>query len=404
MSGRGSRVDSRIAAVVDFMIRCPGAKVPEAMLAKNFTLAESSNLAKRQAIRRAYKEAMKKRDAASSSREIVLSSPSKTLSPLTSDTATAAVTAGGDSTSSQPPSTPTTPGSRRSSPRLKQRPKLHVTRKNARAMQKHRVNKLATSDFVKRAFKRATSWYSREVKKPNGKSSYEIAILVKKEYDGIGPHAATIRRYVNANLSGMSPLKPGVKGDVPAWAFKSLCVAFESYIRICQINSKIGEITYKKLATRINTVLKHDYRQKMLQRVLSATANNLDVSMMSVAEDRRVRWTTFTNISSWFDNWEWDLVELGFAKRDEDGTVRIPDELLIFILNFDETCLSLDGSNRNKGGRKTMTLHDPRLPFNGKQTNKDSLTATLVCGSNATGEALPPHFQFQTKATTDERQ
>ncbi len=404
MSGRGSRVDSRIAAVVDFMIRCPGAKVPEAMLAKNFTLAESSNLAKRQAIRRAYKEAMKKRDAASSSREIVLSSPSKTLSPLTSDTATAAVTAGGDSTSSQPPSTPTTPGSRRSSPRLKQRPKLHVTRKNARAMQKHRVNKLATSDFVKRAFKRATSWYSREVKKPNGKSSYEIAILVKKEYDGIGPHAATIRRYVNANLSGMSPLKPGVKGDVPAWAFKSLCVAFESYIRICQINSKIGEITYKKLATRINTVLKHDYRQKMLQRALSATANNLDVSMMSVAEDRRVRWTTFTNISSWFDNWEWDLVELGFAKRDEDGMVRVPDELLIFILNFDETCLSLDGSNGNKGGRKTMTLHDPRLPFNGKQTNKDSLTATLVCGSNATGEALPPHFQFQTKATTDDGQ
>ncbi len=96
--------------------------------------------------------------------------------------------------------------------------------------------------------------------KPNGKSSYEIAILVKKEYDGAGPHATTIRRYVNANLSGMLPLKPGVKGDLPAWAFKSLCVAFKSYVRICQINSKIGEITYKKLATRINTVLKHDYR------------------------------------------------------------------------------------------------------------------------------------------------
>jgi hypothetical protein len=60
MSGRGIRVDSRIAAVVDFMIRCPGGKVPEAMLAKNFTLAESWNLAKRMAIHRAYKEAMKK--------------------------------------------------------------------------------------------------------------------------------------------------------------------------------------------------------------------------------------------------------------------------------------------------------------------------------------------------------
>ena len=49
-----------------------------------------------------------------------------------------------------------------------------------------------------------------------------------------------------------------------------------------------------------------------------------------------------------------------------------------------------------------MTLHDPRFPYDGKRANKDSLTATLVCGSNAAGEALPPHFQFQTKTTTDE--
>jgi hypothetical protein len=205
MSGRGSHVDSRIMAVVDFMMRCPGAKVPEAMLAKNFSLAESSNLVKR------HKEAIKKRDAASS-REIVLSSPSMTVSPLTGDTtSTAVVTAGGHSTSLQPPSTPTTPGSR-SSPRLiKQKPKLHLTRKNARAMQNNCVNKLTTSDFMTRAFKRATNWYSGEMKITNGKSSYEIARLVRIDYDGI-------RWYINANLSGMSPLKLGVKGDVPARA------------------------------------------------------------------------------------------------------------------------------------------------------------------------------------------
>ncbi len=192
MSGRGSRVDSRIAAVVDFMIRCPGAKVPEAMLAKKFSWAESSNQSKRQAIRQAYKEAIKKWDTAGR----VLSSPSITMSPLTGDTtSTAVVTVGGNSTS-QPPSTSTTPGSGQS-PRLKQKPKLHLTWKNARAMQKHRVNKLAISDYVKHTFKRATSWYSRELKKPNGKSSYEIARLVRNEYDGLGPHAATIRRYTS---------------------------------------------------------------------------------------------------------------------------------------------------------------------------------------------------------------
>jgi hypothetical protein len=108
--------------------------------------------------------------------------------------------------------------------------------------------------------------------------------------------------------------------------------------------------------------------------------------------------------SSWFDNREFDLVDLGFAVRAADGKVTILDEQLRFIINFDETCLSLDGTEGRRGGRPEITLHDPRLPYNGKRSNKDSLTATLVCGSNAAGEALPPHFQFQTKATTEEGQ
>ncbi len=180
----------------------------------------------------------------------------------------------------------------------------------------------------------------------------------------------------------MSPLKPGVKGDVPVCAFKSLCITFESYVCIQQINMRQGEITYKKLVVRINRVLKHDYKQKMLQRVLCATAKNLDASTMHIAKDRQVRWTTFANISRWFDNWEFNLVEFGFATRGIDRTVTIPDDQLPFILNLDETFLSLDGSEGRKGGRPVVTLHDPRFPYAGKQTNKDGLTATLVCRSN----------------------
>ena len=115
-------------------------------------------------------------------------------------------------------------------------------------MQKHRVNKLAMLDFSKQALKRATLWYACKSKKPDGLSSYEIAEKVRKEFDGVGLHAATIHKYIKANLQGMSPLKCGVKGDVPAWAFKSLCLAFESYVRIQQLNSRQNEITYKKLA------------------------------------------------------------------------------------------------------------------------------------------------------------
>ena len=97
------------------------------------------------------------------------------------------------------------------------------------------------------------------------------------------------------------------------------------------------------------------------------------------------------------------MVDLGFATRGINQTVTIPDDQLPFILNFDETCLLLDGSERRRGGRPVITLHDPWFPYNGKQANKDGLTATLVCGSNDAGKALPPHFQFQTKkATTDD--
>ena len=90
----------------------------------------------------------------------------------------------------------------------------------------------------------------------------------------------------------MSPLKIGVKGDMSTCAFKSLCIAFESFVRIMQINYCQGEITYKKLGSRINALLGNDYRLKMLQRILLATSKNLDASTMHIAEDRCVRWMT----------------------------------------------------------------------------------------------------------------
>ncbi len=151
------------------------------------------------------------------------------MSPLTT-----AVT-GGESPS--PPSTPTTSSGTQST-RSKPKPKL--IRKNTRAKTKHRVNKLTLSDHAKHALKRATPWYAREKNIPGGGGLplYQIAKKVKREYDGVGPHPATIRKYVNVNITGMSPLKHGVKGDVPACAFKSISIVFESYVRIQQINSR----------------------------------------------------------------------------------------------------------------------------------------------------------------------
>ena len=100
-------------------------------------------------------------------------------------------------------------------------------------------------------------------------------------------------------------------------------------------------------------------------------------------------------------NWEYDLVKLGFATRDANGTITIIPKQLHNIINFNETSLFLDGMEGRRGGHPEITFHDPWLPYIGNRLNNDSLTATLICGSNAAGKALPPHFQFQMKATTD---
>ena len=49
---------------------------------------------------------------------------------------------------------------------------------------------------------------------------------------------------------------------------------------------------------------------------------------------------TYNNLKSWFDNWEHDLEDLGFAERDEEGNLYIPEDQLARMANMDESCLS----------------------------------------------------------------
>ena len=57
MSGRGRNKDVRTGHAVAFLLRCQGAKVPEAMRAAKFTLEESTDRTKQMAVRRAYNKA-----------------------------------------------------------------------------------------------------------------------------------------------------------------------------------------------------------------------------------------------------------------------------------------------------------------------------------------------------------
>ena len=89
-----------------------------------------------------------------------------------------------------------------------------------------------------------------------------------------------------------------------------------------------------------------------------------------------------------FDSWEKTLLELGFIEIDSSGKCFIPDHQLRNILNFDETCLLLDGSSINRGGRPAACLNDTRLPEVGISTSKTSHTTTMITGINALGKAV----------------
>ncbi len=197
---------------------------------------------------------------------------------------------------------------------------------------------------------------------------------------------------------GVSPLRKGPKGTIDELHYKNLCMAADNYVAIQNASGKSRECTFRKLRARIEKVVwgadvQSDSRlaQHLLQHVLKDTSINLNVSKDSNVEDRRIRWTNYQNISMWFDNWERDIVNLGTAICDPStNKVTIPKEQLSNIVNFDKSCCSLDGSNSERGGRPEAVLYDPRFPHTGKATSKSTLTTTLITGSTAAGEALPP--------------
>jgi hypothetical protein len=104
----------------------------------------------------------------------------------------------------------------------------------------------------------------------------------------------------------------------------------------------------------------------------------------------------------WFNNWEDKLVEQGFADRDltTNKIYSLHPNQLKRILNFDETCLSLDGSTSKRGGHPKVILFDPRFPVVSKATSKSLLSTTMITGSSAAGDPISPHLLFTTKPTS----
>jgi hypothetical protein len=234
-------------------------------------------------------------------------------------------------------------------------------------------------------------------------SHRKVEKIMKEKFDGVGPSAETIRQNVAVlNRPGESPIKSGPEGNLPPLKYKALCTAFATKLQILQLNAKSA--TRDKQIQWLMQMMQCNKQSaySLWRRIARDTALDLVAGRILLAEERRVKWTTWHNLDLWFGSWEKTLKQLGFLEQDANGNWFIPKHQLRNILNFDETSLSLDGSTMTQGGRSPMVYEDPCLPRVGLATSKTSQTMTMINGSNAWGEALPPHFQFMTNAQNDD--
>ena len=98
----------------------------------------------------------------------------------------------------------------------------------------------------------------------------------------------------------------------------------------------------------------------------------------------------------WFDNWAKMLVDNKFARPydpsiDINHNVEKDGELVFFpgqkrrIINLDETAISLDGFDGQRGGRPSVSFVHKQHNNPGKATNKAGKAITMIGGCNAEG-------------------
>jgi len=221
-----------------------------------------------------------------------------------------------------------------------------------------------------------------------------------------------VAKMVREGRIGVSPSKPGPAGDFPKVVWESMKLAFVTYLQLEQATSKV-QSTVKQMSLRVNQMVRGAGHIKtgndLTRKLKSETACYFDVDKKNMQEHRRLQWTTHSNLNAWFDTWRNTLIHLGFAREKTIGDEDVVGELVFFdgqkdrILNLDETDGLLDNTNGQRGGRKPMVFYCHGVSGGGTEASKSSYSPTIICGSTAAGEALPPHFQLKTDATEDHR-
>ena len=112
----------------------------------------------------------------------------------------------------------------------------------------------------------------------------------------MAPNARTIQEHVAKGSVGELPIRQGNPGGIEESTFLIMCNAFESYVRICQVNGKANE--RKVLFAKIKSVMekKTSITQHLLDHVLRECAFDLLAGKHNLVEQRRIMWTNYNNL------------------------------------------------------------------------------------------------------------
>jgi hypothetical protein len=106
----------------------------------------------------------------------------------------------------------------------------------AAASQARHAQKLHKKQQYNEAFKHATIAYAMEkAKGKSGMSARMVTEIVQNEFK-VNQCPPTIQKKVKDGAVGLSPLRCGPKGFILEHHFNNLCIAFETFIRINQMN------------------------------------------------------------------------------------------------------------------------------------------------------------------------
>jgi hypothetical protein len=97
-------------------------------------------------------------------------------------------------------------------------------------------------------------------------------------------------------------------------------------------------------------------KENILEWVMRLMTVSLDVTITPAVEERSLLWTTRDNLHTWFLGFKEFLLNFEFATLDGTGELIFSPEMLCWVVNVDETKVSLDGSNTQAGGHLAMSF------------------------------------------------